>query len=872
MPHGSDRAPAPDFRTLFESAPGLYLVLTPDLTIVAASDAYLHATMTKRGEILGRKLFDVFPDNPDDPQATGVRNLAASLGRVLESRAPDVMAVQKYDIRRPESAGGGFEERHWSPVNSPVFAPDGGISYIIHRVEDVTEFVRLKQAGRVQRRRTRKLRTRAEQMESEIFLRARELDETNRRLRLVNDELAGLYEKTKELEQLKTQFFANVSHELRTPLALIIGPTEKLLAAGDVDERARHDLETIARNARTLSKHVDELLDLSRLEAGKMPVSYAAVDLARLVRVTAAHFDGLAAERRIRFAAEVPEDVRAEVDPQKVQRVVLNLLSNAFKFVAPGGVVRCSLEVAGERARLGVADDGPGVEPELRAVIFERFRQGDGGPTRRFSGTGLGLSIAKEFVELHGGSITVGDAPEGGALFTVELPLGASAGTAVRRTPAWEDPASAEAAWDALAEFRVVVPPATVPQDGSRPLVLVVEDNVEMNRFIAEVLAGEYRVACVFDGQEGLEKALELHPDLVLSDLMMPRAGGEELVAEMRKSPSLDDVPVILLTARADPEMRVRLLREGAQDYVTKPFSADELRARVGNLITMKRARHLLQREVASQQRDLEGLAEQVTRRKRELETALESAQVAHDHAERASRTKTTFLGLVSHELRTPLTALQTYLYVLGRQDADTLSPRHVKIVRFMTSAARRLFTLVDSLLEQARIESGRLAAHLEPVDLAALAEAVVEEFRMPADEKKIVLSLSAAPGLPPLVTDCRLVRLILSNLIGNAIKFTEEGAVEVTLAHEDGAHRLAVQDSGPGIPAEQQATVFEPFEQLEQLAHKHTPGVGLGLALVKEMVSALGGRIELDSEPGVGSTFSVVLPAAASEAARATA
>src|SRR4029077_14511329 len=122
-------------------------------------------------------------------------------------------AVQKYDIRRPASAGGGFEERYWSPVNSPVFAPDGAIAYIIHRVEDVTEFVRLKQADRLQRRRTRKLRTRAEEMESEIFLRARELDETNRRLRLVNDELAGLYEKTKELERLKTQFFANVSHE-----------------------------------------------------------------------------------------------------------------------------------------------------------------------------------------------------------------------------------------------------------------------------------------------------------------------------------------------------------------------------------------------------------------------------------------------------------------------------------------------------------------------------------------------------------------------------------------------------------------------------------------------------------------------------------
>jgi PAS domain-containing protein len=137
----------PDFRALFESAPGSYLVLTPALVIVAVSDAYLRATMTKRGEILGRHLFDVFPDNPDDATATGVSNLKASLTRVLQHRALDAMAVQKYDIRRPDSDGGGFEERHWSPVNTPVMGVNGEVAYIIHRVEDVTEFVRLKQAG-----------------------------------------------------------------------------------------------------------------------------------------------------------------------------------------------------------------------------------------------------------------------------------------------------------------------------------------------------------------------------------------------------------------------------------------------------------------------------------------------------------------------------------------------------------------------------------------------------------------------------------------------------------------------------------------------------------------------------------------------------
>ena len=186
MPDSSKTSSPPDFRVLFESAPGLYLVLAPDLTIVAASEAYLRATMTKREAILGRGLFEVFPDNPDDPSATGVQNLRASLGRVLQHRASDAMAVQKYDIRRPESEGSGFEERYWSPVNSPVFGPGGEITYIIHRVEDVTEFARLKQSGVEQHRLTEALRTRTSQMESEIYQRAQEVQAANRKLEAAN--------------------------------------------------------------------------------------------------------------------------------------------------------------------------------------------------------------------------------------------------------------------------------------------------------------------------------------------------------------------------------------------------------------------------------------------------------------------------------------------------------------------------------------------------------------------------------------------------------------------------------------------------------------------------------------------------------------
>ncbi len=191
----------PDFRALFESAPGSYLVLTPALVIVAVSQAYLRATMTTREEILGRHLFHVFPDNPQDATATGVSNLKASLAQVLQHRAPDVMAVQKYDIRRPDSEGGGFEERYWSPVNTPVLGAKGEVTYIIHRVEDVTEFVRLKQAGNEQHRITEELRTRAGEMEAEIVRRARHIQDVNHQLRT---EL----EARRQAEQDVERFFA----------------------------------------------------------------------------------------------------------------------------------------------------------------------------------------------------------------------------------------------------------------------------------------------------------------------------------------------------------------------------------------------------------------------------------------------------------------------------------------------------------------------------------------------------------------------------------------------------------------------------------------------------------------------------------------
>ncbi len=580
---------APDFRALFEAAPGLYLILDPALRIVAVSDAYTRATRTHRQEIVGRRIFDIFPDNPDDAAADGVRNLKASLERVLSTRAVDTMAIQKYDIRKPEEEGGGFEIRYWSPINTPVLGPDGALAHIIHRVEDVTDFVLLQQRETEQARIAEHLREHTGRMEAEIYARAREVADINFKLKQANGELERLYEKTRELDDLKSQFFANVSHELRTPLTLILGVAERRHADPAITEAERRDLGVIGRNARLLYRHVNNLLDISKLEAGRMVLRHVQVDLAREIRLIASHFDSLAEGRRIRYGVRGASELAAQVDQEMVERILLNLLANAFRHTPDGGTITVSLQERDGVAVIEVEDSGPGIPAEEREVIFERFRQG----SSRSGGTGLGLAIVREFCSLHGGSVAVAAAPGGGALFSIALPRFAPAGTEVEPISSSYFSTARDVARD-LGGGEAASPVQGQPGGA---LVLVVEDNPDMRTFVAEALAARYRVEVAFDGQDGLEKARALGPDLIICDVMMPRMSGEEMVAALRGDSAMDDVPIIMLTAKADDGLRVRLLRDAVQDYVHKPFSLEELLARAGRLIDERRRKLATLRE-----------------------------------------------------------------------------------------------------------------------------------------------------------------------------------------------------------------------------------------------------------------------------------
>ncbi|AMK75294.1 MULTISPECIES: ATP-binding protein [Methylomonas] len=402
------------------------------------------------------------------------------------------------------------------------------------------------------------------------------------------EEVTQLYQKSLELDRLKTEFFANISHELRTPLTLIISPLTRRLALG-LSAAERGEDELILRNARLLYRQVSDLLDVAKLEAGHMAVDYAHIDIAELTRAVASQFDSLAKEKNISYLIDAPEPLPAEADGEKVQRVLLNLLANAFKFTPDGGSIRLTLRKDADMAVIDVQDNGPGIPEEMREVVFERFRQVEGGAQRRFGGTGLGLAIVKEFTELHRGTVTLNQSEGGGALFSILLPLRAPQGTLVRDTSTQLDPnfnlqSSAENRWPSR-QLSVAAHIA----EANAPLVLVVEDNADMNAFIVDILKPYYRVASAYDGREGLALARRLQPDLILCDLMMPLMSGDQMVIELRRQSILLDVPIVMLTAKADDEQRVRMLNEGVQDYLLKPFRVNELLARIHGLIQVRK-------------------------------------------------------------------------------------------------------------------------------------------------------------------------------------------------------------------------------------------------------------------------------------------
>jgi PAS domain S-box-containing protein len=411
-----------------------------------------------------------------------------------------------------------------------------------------------------------------------------------------------------ELDRAKTDFFSNVSHEFRTPLTLITGPLAELRDSPvlQADARAREEVEVIERNALRLGKLVNTLLDFSRLQAGRIEAHFQPVDLSATTAELASVFRSAVERAGLDFTVDcppLPQPVFVDLDMW--EKVVLNLLSNAVKFTFEGGIT-VAVRQADDSAVVTVADTGTGVPPEELPRLFERFHRVERARSRSGEGSGIGLAMVRELVGLHGGTITAASTPDVGTTFTLTIPLGSA-----HLPPEQVEPETTHSGISASAAPYVAEALRWLPGGDEQPepslsvsepvdadplaaapgRVIVADDNADMRDYLLRLLAPRYRVEVVPDGQAALEAALADPPDLVVSDVMMPRLDGMALLARLRADPRTARVPVLLLSARAGQEAAVEGLAAGADDYLEKPFSARELLARVGAHVQLGRVR-----------------------------------------------------------------------------------------------------------------------------------------------------------------------------------------------------------------------------------------------------------------------------------------
>jgi signal transduction histidine kinase/FixJ family two-component response regulator len=433
-----------------------------------------------------------------------------------------------------------------------------------------------------------------------------------------------------EVDRAKTTFFSNVSHEFRTPLTLMLGPLEEALTAPSAAlAEHRDDLALAQRSGLRLLRLVNTLLDFSRIEAGRVQASYEPLDLASITADLASEFRAALEKAGLRLIVECPQlQQPVWVDRDMWEKIVLNLISNAFKFTLQGGIA-VRLHEEERNVRLMVEDTGIGIPAHELSHIFDRFHRIENARGRTHEGTGIGLALVQELVKLHGGSVQIDSTPGRGSTFTVTVPRGTAhlpadrlratrslASTAVGARPyveealRWVSDKGAVGS-EAVIEREIISDRSGLIEHGGRlPVVLLVDDNADMREYVRHLLAPQFAVRTVADGAAALREMRSTRPDLVLSDVMMPVLDGFGLVREIRADPALADIPIVLLSARAGEEASIEGLESGADDYLIKPFSARELIARVGANLKMATLRRGLEQRTAADLRAMTLLRE----------------------------------------------------------------------------------------------------------------------------------------------------------------------------------------------------------------------------------------------------------------------
>ncbi|MFQ5454668.1 MAG: ATP-binding protein [Nitrospirota bacterium] len=697
------------------------------------------------------------------------------------------------------------------------------------------------------------------------------VDERTKELADSNQEIEQAYNKLKELDHLKSEFFANISHELRTPLTLIIAPIESMLAG----ELGRHKKERIVHlnimydNSLRLLRLINNLLDLAKIDAGRMEIYYTKANISEFIKGVLSSVSSVADKKRIRLTYS-SEDKFPDIyfDRDKMERVMLNLIFNSLKFTDEGGEIIISNGQDNGNIWVKIKDTGIGIPREYLSKIFQRFSQVDGSARRKYGGTGIGLALTKEIVELHNGKIyaesekgkgttikfTVPAITEMGELYQEEERIYKNDDDWTRNIYKIAEYSTADAMGHKKDSARLKKVEKDKDIDPKKEKILIVEDNIDMVNFISLQLEDEYEIEKAGDGAEGVEEAKKGLPDLIISDVMMPLKDGYQLLKEIKSDFNTRHIPVILLTAKADLSDKIDGLEYGADDYLTKPFNSQELKAKIRSLINLRK----LEKEIQERNEELEKTLKE-----------LRNTQAQLIHSEKMAALGVLVAG-VAHEISNPVSFTKGSINNISRcfnnvRDILNRNP-------LIKDKARESIEDMESSLNI--VKTGLERTEGIVIDLKTFVRKDQFNFNMMDIHKGLDSTLQLLQyeikhkinlhkdygNIRRIEAIAGHINQVFMNILQNAIQAIS-GKGDIWIKTEEQIDNdmviISIKDNGMGIKEEYLSRICEPFFTTKDVGK----GTGLGLSVSYKIIETHGGKIEVKSRDGEGTEFIIVLP-----------